>query len=217
MVGIVKVWWYDATAPVSLCPPIHSPPPATPFNAMQFQPIHSNYAQHRHHPGSGAYLTFTPISIRAFRFSRKSALETTIAIKTPLLESGFTSFHNHLSRLKHSGGLFIIDDGSDNKNSFQESHFCRGNLGRQEVLRRLTEPPGRRSTRSSILGPSFKTLAPLAKEPALLACYWPRSRTGRSHWSRLWVGRTACLTSPLFHQITTFSSRLLIDLQFKRQ
>ena len=26
------------------CVPIHSPPPATPFNAMQFQPIHFNYA-----------------------------------------------------------------------------------------------------------------------------------------------------------------------------
>ena len=38
---------------------------------MQFQPIHSNYADHRRHPRSAANLIFTPFSIRAFRFSRK--------------------------------------------------------------------------------------------------------------------------------------------------
>ena len=183
---------------------------------MQFQPIHSNYAQHRHHPGSGAYLTFTPISIRAFRFSRKSALETTIAIKTPLLESGFTSFHNHLSRLKHSGGLFIMDDGSDNENSFQESHFCRGNLGRQEVLRRLTEPPGRRSTRRIFFAPAPRH-----------SPHWPRSQhclspIGQGAEPGILIGQDfgwaglLAKSHPLFHQITT-CSRQLIDLQFKSQ
>ena len=75
---------------------------------------------------------------------------------------------------------------------------------------------GRRSTRPRILRPSSKTLTPLAKEPALPASYWPRSRTGRSGWSRLWVGWTACQKSPPIPPNHNFeSSRQLIDLQLK--
>ena len=54
------------------CVPIHSPPPATPFNAMQFQPIHSNYAHHHHHPGSGANLAFTTFPHQSLQIFRKS-------------------------------------------------------------------------------------------------------------------------------------------------
>ena len=192
--SIVKVWWYDATAPVSLCPPIHSPPPATPFNAMQFQPIHSNYAHHPHHPGSGANLIFTTFAVRAFRFSRKSAWEATITLdKKHFLNQG--SLLSIITCQGKSGSFSSgVSDENDKSNFILGEQLIRVNLGSsQEVWQRLTEPPGRRSTRPNILGPCSKTLPPLAKEPALLASYWPRSRTGQSDWSRLWVGRIACL------------------------
>lgn len=136
-----------------------------------------------------------PLPIRAFKFSRIICLGCNLCDKNPTswIRSQFFP-----QRFIHSLSLFIMDVDINIWKFVLWKQLSSGNLGSsQEVWRRLTEPPGRRSTRPSILGPCSKTLVPLAKEPALLASYWPRSRTGCSHWSRLWVGRNACLESSL--------------------